>query len=520
MRENLGVFLAKRAHLGPAAEALVEIERGHRFTYSELNARANRVAHLLRAKGVQKGDRVACLLMNGVESVESYFGVAKIGAVLVPLNWRLVPDELEFILNDSGAIILIYDAEVAPAVAALRNRATAVQTWLGVGPAGAVSSEDSYERAFNQASPAEPVAAGEGDDLLFIMYTSGTTGRPKGAMHTHASMIWGSLTWNMTCELRIGDRDLVVLPLFHIGALLPLTAVLHRGSTAVVMRTYDTRAVLEVIQRERISTMLLVTTILQRLLAHPDRSTFDLGSLRWSVVGGSPVPLDLLEQCAMLGIEVRQDYGLTESGPVTVTSPEEAETKMGSAGKACFHTDVRIADDSGYEVPRGELGEIIVRGRHVMTGYWNRPAATAAAIRDGWLYTGDLGVMDHDGSLWVRDRKTDVIISGGENIYPAEVESVLLAHPAVKEVAVIGIPSVKWGESPAAVVVAEAGSRPAEEELIAYCRTKMAAYKIPRRVAFVGQLPRTPTGKVQKQPLRELFEPASQDVNSLLTPRA
>ena len=496
MRNNLGLLLAKRARLGPKVEALVEVELGRRFTYAELNDRANRIANGLLASGVRPGDRVALLQMNGVRYIESYFGLAKIGAVLVPLNWRLVADELEFILRDSGASVLISDSEFGETVQALAGRDTAVRQWIGVEDYDALAARFGIE---------EPEVSGEDHDLLFIMYTSGTTGRPKGAMHTHDTMLWNSLTYVMTCDQRLGDRDLVVLPLFHIGGLIPLTAVIHRGGTCVVMRSYDTRRALETIEKERVNTTLLVTTILRMLIEHPDRAKYDLATLRWAIVGGEPVPVSLLERCAELGIEVRQDYGQTESGAVTITGPEEATSKRGSAGQPCLHTDVQVVDDQGHPVPAGTIGEVVVRGRHIMKGYWNRPDATAEAIRDGWLYTGDLGVLDPEGSLSIKERKKDLIISGGENVYPAEIEAVLGTHPDIAEVAVIGIPSVRWGESPAAIVVLRAGAESTAADLLAFCRGRMAGFKLPRMVELVDSLPRTVTGKVQKQWLRERF---------------
>ena len=506
MRNNLGLILAKRARLCPTVEALVEVERGRRFTYAELNARANRIAHGLLARGVRPGDRVALLQMNGVEYIESYFALAKIGAVLVPLNWRLVADELEFILNDSGAGLLIFDAEFTETVRLLNGRGTSVRRWIKAG--GSEPSEgfaESYEKVAAELGAGEPEGAGQDDDLLFIMYTSGTTGRPKGAMHTHDSMLWNSLTYNMTCDQRLGDRDLVVLPLFHIGGLIPLTALIHRGGTCVAIRSYDTRRALETIEKEHVNTTLLVTTILRMLIDHPDRARYDLSSLRWAIVGGEPVPVSLLERCAELGIDVRQDYGQTESGAATITGPEEAASKRGSAGQPCLHTDVEVVDDQGRPVAAGTLGEVVVRGRHIMKGYWNRPGATAEAIRDGWLYTGDLGVMDPEGSLYIKERKKDMIISGGENVYPAEIEAVLGTHPGIKEVAVIGVPSARWGESPAAIVVRRGGAELSAAEVLAFCRGKVAGFKLPRLVEFVDSLPRTVTGKVQKQRLRERF---------------
>jgi acyl-CoA synthetase (AMP-forming)/AMP-acid ligase II len=507
MRNNLGLFLEKRARLSPRLEALVEVERARRFSFGELEARACRTAHALRGLGVGHGDRVALLLMNGVEYLESYFALAKLGAVMVPLNWRLVPDELAFILRDAGAKLLVYDAEFDAAVAAVRELGTPVEVFVrasgGAAPLPGVLDHD----ALRESSPATPLACeADDEDLLFIMYTSGTTGLPKGAVHTHGTMIAASLTINMTSDMRHGDRYLQMLPLFHVGALTPATAAVHRGACLVLMRAFDPKRVFPLIEAERVTTGLAVPAMLNFMLAAGNPADHDHGSLRWLMSGAAPVPPALIERYAELGIEIHQVYGLTESGgPACLISPEEALAKIGSTGPAFFHTDVRVVDEAGRDIAVGEIGEVIVRGAHVMKGYWNRPEATADALRDGWLFTGDLATLDKDGFVFIQDRKKDMIISGGENVYPAEVEAVLARHPEVLEVAVIGMPSARWGESAAAVVVAKPGTSPAAEALLEFCHGKLARYKIPRVVELVQEIPRNPTGKVLKRLLRERF---------------
>jgi O-succinylbenzoate-CoA ligase len=507
MRNNLGLFLEKRARLSPDLEALVEVERGRRFRFAELEARASRVANALRARGVAAGDRVALLLMNGVEYLETYFALAKLGAVMVPLNWRLVPDELAFILRDSGATLLVYDAEFDAVVAELRERETSLRELVraagGAPPRPGVLDHD----ALRDAAPETPLPCeAADDDLLFIMYTSGTTGLPKGAVHTHGTMIAASLTINMTSDLRHGDRYLMMLPLFHVGALTPATAAVHRGACLVLMRAFDPKRVFPLIEAERVTTGLAVPAMLNFMLAAGSPGDHDHGSVRWLMSGAAPVPPALIERYAALGIEVHQVYGLTETcGPACLISPEAALKKIGSTGPAFFHTDVRVVDAQDRDVAPGEVGEVIVRGAHLMKGYWNRPEASAEALRGGWLYTGDLASVDKEGFVFIQDRKKDMIISGGENVYPAEVEAVLARHPDVLEVAVIGMPSARWGESAAAVVVAKAGSSPSPQALLAFCEGKLARYKIPRVVEWVDEIPRNPTGKVLKRLLRERF---------------
>ncbi len=329
MRNNIGLFLAKRAHLNPDLEALVEAEAGRRFTYRALNERANRIANALLDKGVRKGDRVAFLLRNSAELVEGFFAVGKIGGVMVPLNSRLVPDELEFILKDSEASVLIFDAEFAPAVESLHARHTSIERWIEVdGDTPSVEFAERYDALVEQASSEEPRIAARGEDLFLIVYTSGTTGLPKGAMHTHNSVMWASLTWIMTLDVRALDRFLLFLPPFHVGVLLPLAMLTHRGGTVVMMRAFEPGRVFELVEQEKITTTLAVPTMFHLMLQHPGIHKHDLSTLRWSIVGAGPVPRWLIERYAELGIDMLQDYGLTEScAPGTVISAEEAAGK-------------------------------------------------------------------------------------------------------------------------------------------------------------------------------------------------
>jgi acyl-CoA synthetase (AMP-forming)/AMP-acid ligase II len=445
--------------------------------------------------------------MNSVEFLESFFAIAKLGAVCVPLNWRLVPDELAFILKDSGANVLLYGEEFANAIADLHARGpqgTELREWLCVG-AECADFAQRYDDLVDSAAPDEPAIAAHGDDELYIMYTSGTTGLPKGAVHTHETALWASMTINMTADTRYADRYLVSLPFFHVGALTPITGNVHRGLTNVVVRAFDPGETWELIGSEKITAMLAVPAMLNFMLQVPQKDTADYSTLRWCMSGAAPVPVSLIEAYAELGIEIHQVYGLTETcGPACLISPEDALAKAGSTGKAFFHTEVRVVGPDGKDVSPGEVGEVIIAGRHIMKGYWNRPEATAEAIRDGWLYSGDLAAIDKEGFVYIQDRKKDMIISGGENIYPAEIENVILAHPGVREVAVIGQPSDKWGESPLAVVV-RSDPGLAAQDVRAHCDGKLARFKQPRAVEFVDEIPRNPTGKVLKRLLRERF---------------
>jgi O-succinylbenzoate-CoA ligase len=508
MQNNIGAFLAKRAYLSPNADAYVDGASRQRVSFAELNARCNRIANALSAAGAGKGERVGLLLMNSAEFMEAYFALAKIGAVVVPLNWRLVPNELEFILKDSGTTRMIYGEEFLDAVSELHARGpkTDVTQWLQVEDREPIAPfAHSYQGFRDAASDAEPAVTARDDDRLYIMYTSGTTGLPKGVVHTHSTAMWGVLTIAATTHYREHERYLACLPMFHVGALTPLTVNVYRGAASVVMRTFDPVRAWELIEAEKITCGLAVPAMLNFMLQVGDLSRFDYSTLRWCMCGAAPVPESLIQTYEKLGIEVHQIYGLTEScGPACLIDRDHALKKVGSTGKAFFHTEVRVVNGAGRDCAAGESGEVWVRGPHVMVGYWNRPEATAETIVDGWLRTGDVAVTDADGYIYIQDRIKDMIISGGENVYPAEIENVLMTHAAIAEAAVIGQPSAKWGESPFAIVVRKDDSL-GEKEVIDYCRGRLAGYKQPRGVAFVAEIPRNPSGKILKRVLRDRF---------------
>jgi O-succinylbenzoate-CoA ligase len=512
---NVGLILAKRAHLSPGLDAWVVGETGERLSYAEVDARSNRTANALRELGVGPGDRVALLLANSVEFFESFFALAKLGAIVVPLNWRLVPEELAFILKDSGSRALVFGTEFANGVQDLHGRGrkgTEVERWIAVGPAHARPDFAlDYDELQRRASDAAPPIGARGDDELYIMYTSGTTGLPKGAVHTHETVYWACFTMAASADIRYRDRYLVALPLFHVGALTPLTGNVWRGVTNVVLRAFDPAMTWRLIESERITIMLAVPAMLNFMLQVPEREQVDHASLRWCMSGAAPVPVTLIEAYDRLGIEIHQVYGLTEScGPACLISPEEAIAKAGSTGKAFFHTEVRVVNEAGRDVDAGEVGEVIIRAPHVMKGYWKRPEATSETIRAGWLHSGDLAVMDKEGFIYIQDRKKDMIISGGENVYPAEIENAILSHPDVKEVAVIGQPSERWGESPCAIIV-KASPGLTAADVLQHCQGKLARYKQPRAVEFVDEIPRNPAGKVLKRLLRDRFPGPARD---------
>ena len=511
MKNNVGLFLAKRAELSPNVEGFVDADTGRRYTYAEWNARCNRTANALVAQGVRKGDRVALLLMNSVEYMESFFALAKIGAVCVPLNWRLVPEELTFILRDAGAETLIFGGEFLASAEDLQVRGggddgTVIGRWIHVGKEDERPAwSDSYEALQASVDDDEPEIAGDEDDVLYIMYTSGTTGLPKGAVHTHDTATWGVLTINATSDMRPADRYLVALPLFHVGALTPITCNVHRGLTSVVMRAFDPQRAWQLIMDEQITVMLKVPAMLNFMLQVYDPEVHKHEQLRWCMTGAAPVPVSLIEAYDKLGIEIHQVYGLTEScGPACMIASEDAITKAGSTGKAFFHTDAAVVGEDGVPVEAGGSGEVVVRGKHIMREYWNRPEATAETIKDGWLYTGDVASIDGEGFIYIQDRIKDMIISGGENVYPAEIEGVLARHEDVVEAAVIGQESEKWGESPIAILVRSRDDLE-PQEVLDFCKDKLARFKQPVGVHFVDEVPRNPSGKILKRILREQF---------------
>ncbi|MFQ5578651.1 MAG: long-chain fatty acid--CoA ligase, partial [Anaerolineae bacterium] len=462
--------------------------------------------------GVKPGDRVGLLMMNSPEFLECFFGLAKIGAIVVPLNWRLAPPEIAYNAKDAGISALAYDSasvpggpDLAGAVAGIRSDLPA-QTYVAVGgqaPAG----DHAYEDLLDRQPPGEPQIEGAGDDPLVIMYTSGTTGRPKGAVLTHNNLFYDSCTVSFSLDWRMGDRVLVALPLFHIGALIYVIIDTHVGSTTVLMKAFDPTGFLQTIETHQVNSFLAVPAMLNFMMQVPAYKEADLSSVRWALAGTAPVPVPLIQAWAKRGIAIQQVYGLTEAtGGAAVLGPERALEKAGSTGLPMFHTDIRVVDEDGHDTSPGEVGEIIIRGPHVMAEYWNNPTATAETVKDGWLSTGDLGKFDDEGYLYIVERKKDMIISGGENIYPAEVENVLAEMAQIAEAAVVGIPDPDWGEAVCVVARLKEGQSLTLDEVVAHCAGKLGKYKIPKKLVLTDQpLPRTPAGKVVKRVLREKF---------------
>jgi len=495
---NIGYMLTRRALLNPEKEGLVC--EGVRRTFSQLNDRANQLANAMTAAGVKRGDRVAVLALNEAEYYDLLFGLGKIGAIMVPVNYRLAGPEVQYIISDSQPKVF---PEYVDLVDSIRSEIS-VERMIAIMDNPPEWAE-SYEKVIGAASNNEPKLVGENDDTLTILYTSGTTGRPKGAELTHAYYFWSNVNIHSTIP-EFGESILIALPLFHIGALAGPPLCVHAGARAVLLRTFDPQRFLELIQEERIYAFGSVPALLMFLKFVPDFEKYDWSSIKVILVYAAPVPVTLLNEYEEAGIEVRQLYGMTECNTGTVLDGAHARAKAGSCGRPFMHTEIRLVDMDGNDVPVGETGEVLMKAPNVMKGYWNRPEDTAATIVDGWLHSGDMARMDEEGFYYIMDRKKDMIISGGENIYPAEIEDRLLAHPAIADVAVIGYPDKKWGEAVKAVVVLHEGQSLTQEELIQWCQGKIGRFKIPRAVVFADSLPRTPTGKILKRVLREEYK--------------
>lgn len=502
--QGLGSWPARRARMTPDAVALSQ--HGVDWTYREVEQRSTALAHALRERGVAHGDRIAYLGLNSVHVIAVMFAAAKLGAVTVPLNTRLAPPETAFILRDCDPAVLVWDAPFAavvdaPDVAELGLDRIAV----GDGP-GTDDTRLAELYAQGRTEPIdEPVSR---DELFMIQYTSGTSGRPKGVMLTHGNIIWN--VYNVLVDLDLSSQEvaLVTAPLFHTAALNQLFfPTFLKGGRCLIEEKWDPAHALHLIETQRVSFLFGVTSMYLTLMNAPGFETADLSSINVTMSGGSPLPESLLRAWLDRGQMIVQGYGLTEASPgLTMLRKAEGIAKVGSAGTACFFSDVRVVDPMFDDVDGGLPGEVLGQGPNVTPGYWRNESATAEAFVEGdWLRTGDLATVDDDGFLTIVDRVKDMIISGGENIYPAEVEAAIHSHPAVAEVAVIGIPDARWGEVGRAIVSLKPGSALSETELIAHLDGRIARYKIPKSVIVLEELPHNASGKLVKGPLRRAY---------------
>jgi fatty-acyl-CoA synthase len=515
-------FLRRAAKLYPDKTAIVDDER--RFTYRQFEARCHRLAHALRRLGIGKGDRVCILSPNSHFFLESYYGVLEIGAILVPLNYRLVAADHEYIIDHAGVKAVLADYEYMPVVDSIRANLPTVEHWIvaqdeGPAPAGWLAWEDLI--AGEPDTPPDAVEQDE-NDTATINYTSGTTARPKGVMLTHRNMYINAYNFIAHLRIRHDDVELWTLPMFHASGWGGPFAITGMGATHVVLRAVSGPEIFRLIEHEGVTFACMAPAVLSTILNYPDRAKHDIRTRPRFTIAGAPPPAAFIERMEReLGWEFIQIYGLTETAPILTVSTPDVNTKADDyarrarAGVEALGIDIQVLNDEGKPVPRDgrSIGEVCARGNVVLAGYWLQPEETERAIYGGYFHTGDLAVWDEFSNIHIVDRKKDVIISGGENISSPEIEDALYKHPAVLECAVIGVPSEKWGETPKALIVLRDGAAVTEEEVIAFSREHLAHFKCPTSVEFVDALPRTATGKLQKFVLRERYWGGDRRVN-------
>lgn len=499
---GIGTWVTKRSERTPEAIALIDGATGRTLDYRALHDNSASRASALRDAGVRRGDRIAIVSANSIEMLETMFAASLLGAVFVPVNYRLSPAEVAYILSDARPTIVVHDsmfAELAIAGAALAGNVPVAHFDTVTGDGAQFT--------------ANPVHA---DDLAMIMYTSGTTGRPKGAMLTHGNFEANAVNM-LTAGSGLTRKDVTIAsaPLFHIGALgLYTMPLLFAGGTVVIQQTFDPAKTLELIAEHGVTVQFLVPAMWDAVSRVASFDDTDLSSLRALLCGGAPCPLTVIDFFQGKGLTFLEGFGMTELSPTAlVLEADFVRSHAGSVGRPFMGIDVRIVDDQDRDVPTGEVGELVLRGDNVFVGYWGLPEATAEAKRGGWFHSGDLARKDDDGFVTLVDRKKDMVVTGGENVYPIEVEQVLFQHPDIQDAAVIGLPDTRWGESVTAVVVLRDGAQPDGDALIAFCREHIAGFKCPKRVEFMEALPRNATGKLLKANLRKEFSGSASAVS-------
>ncbi|MCX6136096.1 MAG: AMP-binding protein [Ignavibacteriales bacterium] len=495
---NCSELLTSRARLSPSAIAVTDHTKNASYTYGDLETRSIRTAACLSGRHhVRQDDRVCLLAHNGIVSVDLLFGSARIGAILTPLNWRLTPAELRPLVADASPVLLIFGQEcmdlAVQSVDGLHVPIASVEEW-----SCAMEQVDAPARAPLDLPEEHPLA---------ILYTSGTTGIPKGAVISHRQVLWNCINTVISWGLAASDAAPILTPMFHAGGLFVfLTPLLYVGGRVILTAGLNPEESLALIEQQQCTVILGVPTLFQIWLQSPVVSNTNFAAVRWFISGGAPCSPALIRQWReRTGTIIRQGYGLTEAGVNCFSmTDEESISHAGSVGKPIFHSSMKIVDTNGKTVPPGETGELCIAGPHVFAGYWNRREATDEVLRDGWLHTGDMARCDGEGYFSIVGRYKDMIISGGENIYAAEVEAVFKEHPAVSDAALIGEPDVKWGEAGVMVVVRKSGGSLSSGELFDFCNGKLARYKIPKRILFAASLPTSPYGKVMKNVLKEI----------------
>jgi len=511
--------LTKAIKLFPEKHAIVCGEK--RWTYQEFGDRINRLSHSLKVFGIGKDDKVAILHPNCHTFLEAYYAIPQIGAISVPINHRLSSREIAFILQDSESKILIADSMFKNQVDAIRGEIRGIEKiiWTGKGKSSEGHGDLNYEKVLEQTDfKTLPEPSMNGEDVAQIYYTSGTTGRPKGVMLSHKNVTTHAL--GTIAEIHLTDQDvwIHVAPLFHLADAWATWAVTWVGGTHVLVREFDAKVVLETIQREKVTLTNLIPTMLNLMVNHPDVGKFDYRSLRVLLSGGAPIAPEVVRKIVeTFKCDYIQTYGMTETSPyLTLSILKEHFKKLSNedqlrfkskTGREFIGVALKVVNDRGEGVKKDEkeVGEIIVKGDIVTKGYWKLPEETKKSIKNGWLYTGDMAVIDEEGYVTIVDRKKDMILTGGENVYSTEVENVLYMHPAILECAVVGIPDPKWGEAVKGIAVLKPGQKATEQEIIQFCKDKMTHYKAPKSIDFIKALPRTGSGKIHKKGLRDKY---------------
>ncbi len=495
-------WLEKRAQLSPDKVALIDADTKEKFTYARWNKNANQTARYLKSLGVKKGDRIAVLAANCIEYLDIWFSCNKLGSIMQNLNWRLTSLELKGIITDASPNILIYSSDFAGIVAGIQKDIRCVEQWIALGKK-ATATDESFSAKSNFPTTSLPKVEIDQDDPWVICYTGGTTGLPKGALLTFRAINANAVNTVMSWELDCNDIAILNAPLFHTGGLNVFTApLIQAGGTSIVCKGFSVDQTSDLINNWNVTLFFGVPTMFISMQQHKDWSNVDFSRCKLVINGGAPAPLDVFERFWAKGIDFKTGYGLTEAGPNTFWLPKaDVRRKPGYVGIPLFHIDVKLVDEQGREVGTNEVGEIIIKGDHICSGYWNNWDATKKTIVDGWLHTGDLGMKDEEGYFKIVDRLKDMIISGGENIYPAEIESVIFSRDGVAEVTVVGVPDPKWGEVGCAVIVAK-DPLLTEEMIKEHCRERLAKYKIPKYFKFVKEIPKTGPGKIDKKAVK------------------
>lgn len=490
---NYNNWLNKRERYAPQKEVIIDIESGRRFTYRDLNVMANRLAGYLQGEqNLEAGNRLTVVSKNSIEYLILFFACAKIGVVMVPLNYRLPEAGLKELIEDCDPQLIVYSD---------------VFSFVKDGSVQSLSFEDISD-TMEKEQPAPDLYEADAEDIAMILYTSGTTGKSKGAMISWRQIHWNSINTEISLELTGQDCAFVNTPFYHTGGWhVLLTPLIHHGGKIVLQPEFDAAECNALIEEEEITILFGIPTMLRMMMEQPNFDEVDVSSVRFAICGGESCPIPIINRYKERGIPIRQGYGLTEAGPNCYSLPaDDAIRKKGSVGFPNFHIGVKIVDDENNEVLQGEVGELLMKGPHVFAGYWKNPEATKETIDDGWVHTGDLFRCDEDGYYYMVGRKKEMYISGGENVYPVQVEKVIYEHEAVSQIAVIGVPDEKWGETGCAFVVLKDGATLNVEELKIYCREYLAGYQIPKHVIFKDSLPIGDSNKIQKRDLEEEYE--------------